>query len=130
MAVYATLGVADFERSIRFYDAVLATLGVARAPGWLEDYKGWGVPYEKGFSLWICKPFAGGAPSPGNGPMLALRASSQSDVLAFHAAALTHGGSDEGAPGLRPQYGDGFYACYVRDPDGNKLACVLSMLDA
>jgi hypothetical protein len=45
-------------------------------------------------------------------------------VEAFHAAALTHGGISEGAPGLRFQYNPDFYAAYVRDPDGNKLAVV------
>jgi hypothetical protein len=44
-------------------------------------------------------------------------------VDAFHAAALAHGGTDEGAPGLRP-FGPSFYACYVRDPDSNKLSAV------
>ena len=42
----------------------------------------------------------------------------------FHRAALACGGTDEGAPGLRPQYNPDFYAAYVRDPDGNKLAAV------
>jgi catechol 2,3-dioxygenase-like lactoylglutathione lyase family enzyme len=128
MMVYATLGVTDFERSVRFYDAVMATVGVGRAPDWEDNFKGWGVRYAEGMSLWICKPFSGGDPQPGNGPMLALRASNAAQVKAFHAAALAQGGSDEGAPGPRPQYGPDFYACYVRDPDGNKLACVLSVM--
>ena len=51
-------------------------------------------------------------------------AASRAAVDAFHAAALAHGGSDAGAPGLRPHYGPGFYAGYVRDPDGNKLNAV------
>jgi catechol 2,3-dioxygenase-like lactoylglutathione lyase family enzyme len=50
-------------------------------------------------------------------------ADSEAAVRAFHAAALAHGGTDEGAPGLRP-YGPGFFAAYVRDPDGNKLSAV------
>ena len=55
--------------------------------------------------------------------MPALVAPSQQAVDAFHKAALAHGGTDEGVPGLRP-YGPGFYAAYVRDPDGNKLSAV------
>ena len=51
-------------------------------------------------------------------------------VDAFHAAALARGGSDEGAPGLRPQYGPSFYAGYVRDPDGNKLNAVCYAAEA
>lgn len=45
-------------------------------------------------------------------------------IQQLHALALSHGGTDEGAPGLRPHYGEGFYSAYVRDPDGNKLAFV------
>ena len=56
--------------------------------------------------------------------MVALAATSWRQVDAFHAAALSHGGTSEGAPGLRPQYQPDFYAAYVRDPDGNKLAVV------
>jgi catechol 2,3-dioxygenase-like lactoylglutathione lyase family enzyme len=128
MFVYATLGVNDFTRSIAFYDAVLATLGVERAPDWEDGYAGWGVPYAQGFGLWICRPFDSRAQHPGNGNMLAFRAQDQNEVKSFHAAALAHGGCDEGAPGPRPNYGPDFYACYVRDPDGNKLACVVSKI--
>ena len=56
--------------------------------------------------------------------MLSFLADSRAAVDAFHAAALAHCGRDEGAPGLRPQYGDSFYAAYVRDPDGHKLNAV------
>ena len=55
---------------------------------------------------------------------LGLKASSWAQVDAFHAAALANGGISEGAPGLRLQYQPDFYAAYVRDPDGNKLAIV------
>lgn len=128
MIVYATLGVADFERSIGFYDAVMATINVPRAPEWGDGWAGWGVPYQQGVSLWICKPWNGKAPAPGNGAMIAFRAESDKQIADFHAAALAHGGADEGAPGLRPNFGPHFYACYVRDPDGNKLACVRAPL--
>ena len=59
----------------------------------------------------------------GNGSMPALCAASHAEVDAFHAAAIANGGTDEGKPGLRP-FGPSFYACYVRDPDGNKLSAV------
>jgi predicted lactoylglutathione lyase len=56
--------------------------------------------------------------------MVAFTANSWHQVDAFHAAALANGGQSEGKPGLRPQYYPDFYAAYVRDPDGNKLAAV------
>ena len=55
--------------------------------------------------------------------MIAFDAATRAAVDAFHAAGLAAGGTDEGAPGLRP-YGPHFYACYLRDPDGNKLSAV------
>ena len=45
-------------------------------------------------------------------------------VDAFHAAALAAGGTSDGAPGLRPQHGDGYYAAFIRDPDGNRVEAV------
>ena len=59
----------------------------------------------------------------GNGTMVAIAAPTRAAVDAFHSAAITPGGTDEGLPGLRP-YHASFYACYVRDPDGNKLSAV------
>ena len=56
--------------------------------------------------------------------MIALRAATWRQVDDFHRAALAAGGTSEGAPGLRPQYQPDFYAAYVRDPDGHKLAAV------
>lgn len=92
-----------------------------QALGW----RGWGI-YEGAteLALWLCPPFDGQAASAGNGTMVALDASDWEQVDRFHAAALAHGGASEGAPGLRPQYHADFYAAYVRDPDGNKLAAV------
>lgn len=129
MILYTTLGSSDLEKSIKFYDAVFGALGVPRAPDWAKGFAGWGPSYDDGVSFWICKPFDGRAPQPGNGPMVALRAESAAQVQAFHAAALSHGGTDEGAPGTRPYYEPSFYVAYVRDPDGNKLACVFHRYD-
>lgn len=122
--LYSTVGTANLERAIRFYDAVFATLGVRRAPDWSDGWAGWGGSYDQGYGFWVCTPFDGRHATPGNGTMIAFRAKDEAEVQAFHAAALVHGGRDEGKPGTRPLYGPRFYVAYVRDPDGNKLACV------
>ncbi len=128
---FITLGTRDLGRACRFYDAVMAVLGYSRCdvsgePGW-EGWMGWGT-YEghgaKELALWVCAPFDGAPATAGNGSMVALAAKSWSQVEAFHAAALAHGGTSEGPPGLRLHYQPDFYAAYVRDPDGNKLAVI------
>lgn len=129
MTLYTTLGVSDLARAVKFYDAVFTVLGHPRSPDWSENWAGWGPSYDDSVSFWICKPFDARAPSPGNGTMIAFRARNEAEVLAFHAAALAHGGSDEGGPGTRPYYEPSFYVAYVRDPDGNKLACVFHRHD-
>jgi catechol 2,3-dioxygenase-like lactoylglutathione lyase family enzyme len=130
MTLYTTVGVSDLARSVRFYDAVFATLGYRQSAGADKGWAGWGPSYDDGVSFWICRPFDGQAPSPGNGAMVAFRARNAAEVRAFHAAALSHGGTDEGAPGTREIYEPSFYVAYVRDPDGNKLACVFHRYDA
>jgi catechol 2,3-dioxygenase-like lactoylglutathione lyase family enzyme len=119
-----TLGSSDLKRSGAFYDAVLGTLGYERSPESSESWIGWGPKHDDGVSLWMTRPFDGKLPTAGNGTMVTLRAKSEAEVHAFHKAALANGGSDEGAPGTRPTYEPTFYVAYVRDPDGNKLACV------
>lgn len=128
---YVCLGTNDLARASAFYDAVLGALGLGRCQtqgeeSW-EGWVGWGTYQDSGaveFALWVGTPFNGQPASAGNGTMVALRALSWEQVDAFHAAALAHGGFSEGAPGLRPQYNPDFYAAYVRDADGNKLAAV------
>jgi catechol 2,3-dioxygenase-like lactoylglutathione lyase family enzyme len=116
MIGYVTLGSNDFERSLSFYDAVLAVLDVERT--FSNDHlQGYGGPGE-GPMLAIATPFDGKAATAGNGTMVALVAPTRDRVDAVHRAALAAGGADEGAPGLR---GKAFYAAYFRDPDGNKL---------
>lgn len=61
------------------------------------------------------------ATAPGPGFHLAFVAPSREAVDAFHAAAMSAGGKDSGAPWLRPQYGPTYYAAFVIDPDGYKL---------
>ncbi|MGB5871959.1 MAG: VOC family protein [Albidovulum sp.] len=122
MLLYITLGTNDLARATRFYDATLATIGVARQHSDAVEI-GYARPGDERCRLWVVIPFDDNPASIGNGSMPALVAASHAEVDAFHAAALAHGGRDEGRPGLRP-FGPSFYACYVRDPDGNKLSAV------
>jgi catechol 2,3-dioxygenase-like lactoylglutathione lyase family enzyme len=131
MFTYVYVGTNDLERAIRFYDAALGALGHRRCgtgdPEWDRIAAGWGTYVDGGIeelALWVGKPFDGRPATAGNGSMIALRARWWREVDDFHAAAIATGGTSEGPPGLRPQYNPDFYAAYVRDPDGNKLACV------
>jgi catechol 2,3-dioxygenase-like lactoylglutathione lyase family enzyme len=131
MLSYVYLGTKDLERATRFYDATLGAIRMQRCetndPAWDRISAGWGLYEEDGvreLAVWIGIPFDQQPASTGNGTMVAFRAHSRAEVDRFHAAALAHGGTSEGAPGLRPHYNADFYAAYVRDPDGNKLAVV------
>ncbi len=121
MILYMTFGTNDLTRARRFYDPVLATLGpLTISQG--QPEVGYGRPDAADPYLYINAPYDGAPATRGNGTMLALKAATRAQVDAFHAAALAHGGTDEGGPGLR--YSPTFYSCYVRDPDGNKLSAV------
>lgn len=120
--LYLILGTNDLPTATRFYDAALAPLGLVRRVR-RESEVGYSFPDDSTTRFWIGTPFDGKPATFGNGSMPAFLAPSQQAVRDFHAAALAHGGTDEGAPGLRP-YGPAFFAAYVRDPDGNKLSAV------
>jgi catechol 2,3-dioxygenase-like lactoylglutathione lyase family enzyme len=109
--------VSDLARSARFYDAITFPLGVRRVLA-TEHAVAYGV---EGPVLWIV--VRGRTPSPGFGHV-ALEATGRVAVDAAHKAGLANGGSDDGPPGPRPQYGDGCYAAYLRDPDGLRVEVV------
>jgi len=114
---HVSLGTNRFEQAAVFYDAVLETIGCRR----VLDFPG-GIGYGKVFpEFWIQHPIDGKPASCGNGTHVSFIAASTSEVDAFHAAALAHGGTDDGAPGPRPEYSPTYYACFVRDPDGHKI---------
>lgn len=117
MIGYTTIGTNDFSRSASFYDALLGTMGAARAME-AEDYIAWGkAPNTPMFSIHI--PADGKPATVGNGVMIALQVSNSEEVAAIHRQAMALGAVDEGKPGPR---GDGsFFAAYFRDLDGNKL---------
>lgn len=116
MIGYTTVGTNNLENAVAFYDALFAELGAGRFME-EETFVAWAVsPDKPAFS--VCRPFDGNAATVGNGTMVALVVDSTDKVDSVHAKALELGGQDEGAPGPR---GEGFYAGYFRDLDGNKL---------
>jgi catechol 2,3-dioxygenase-like lactoylglutathione lyase family enzyme len=123
MYSHTTIGANDLARARAFYDPILAPLGLEVR---FSDVGiiGWGLPGGRPQFL-VVRPFDGGAPSAGNGPMIALLAAKRSVVDACYAAALEQGGTDEGGPGLRPHYHRNYYGAYFRDLDGNKI-CIVS----
>lgn len=116
MIGYITLGTNDLVRGARFYDAIAAEFGVARM-GTSERLIIWGTPGGTA-AIGLSLPFDGKPATVGNGVMAAFEAKDKAQVDRVHKLALSLGGTDEGAPGPR---GDGFYAAYFRDLDGNKL---------
>jgi catechol 2,3-dioxygenase-like lactoylglutathione lyase family enzyme len=119
MIGYVTIGAADVEAALPFFDAVFGAMGGERK----SFGGGWAFYGDKGGEgdVGITKPQDGQAARAGNGIMIAFKATSQDAVRATHAAALAGGGSDEGAPGFRPPDGKTFYGAYFRDPVGNKF---------
>jgi len=118
------VSVGDFDRALAFHSAVMDSLGVALR--FCERDKPWAGWHSAGNArpfFVICKPYDGRPHDPGNGQMVAFAAPDRLTVRAAHQAALDHGGTCEGPPGLRPRYHANYYGAYFRDPDGNKF-CV------
>ena len=127
MFTHIILGARDLERLTGFYDAVLAPLGLVRAPA--EDDGGppgalWTMPGRRWPQFFVQLPFNGLAATWGNGTQVSFAAPSRAAVDAAWQAALAHGGMDEGKPGTREHYDPDYYGAYCRDPEGNKLCFV------
>lgn len=127
MFSHIQLGARDLPAMIRFYDAVLATLGLVRMP---DDHDGgpggagWQRPDRDWPQFYVQLPFNGLPATWGNGVQISFAAASKDQVQAAWRTALVMGGQDEGAPGLRPQYAQDYYGAYCRDIEGNKLCFV------
>jgi catechol 2,3-dioxygenase-like lactoylglutathione lyase family enzyme len=126
MLHHVSLGTTDLDRAAIFYDAALAPLGLVRVwsdlrPG--EEGQAIGYGTEGSGDRLALKQVAATIPE-APGFHLAFCAPSRAAVDAFHAAALAHGGTDHGAPGLRLHYGPHYYAAFVIDPDGHRLEAV------
>ena len=120
MLSHVSLGTNDATRAAGFYDPVLAVLGLRK----LRTREG-GLDYGSSVMVFSLETPSDGQPaSVGNGVHIAFMAECRSMVDEFHRVALANGGSDAGAPGLRPEYDANYYAAFVRDPDGNKIEAV------
>jgi len=117
MIDHISLPVSDLARSAAFFEAVLAPLGyrkLVERPSTI----GFGKKYPE---FWLnARPGLPPAPED-TGLHVALRAPDAAAVAAFHAAALAHGGRDDGAPGPRPAALTTYFGAFIRDPDGNKV---------
>ena len=120
MIDHVSVPVRDLAAATRFYEAVLGALGMTaleKRPATV----GFGKQYAE---FWInLRADAQAAPAT-SGAHVCFRARSTELVDAFHAAALVNDGTSDGAPGLRPQHGEGYYAAFIRDLDGNRVEAV------
>jgi N-acetylglutamate synthase len=123
---HVSLGVNDIDGAARFYDAALAPLGYVRVwsdlrAGQQDQAVGYGPP-GSGDRLALKQVAATVVHAAGF--HLAFAADSRDAVQAFHAAAIAAGGTDNGGPGWRPQYGPDYFAAFVVDPEGHRLEAV------
>jgi catechol 2,3-dioxygenase-like lactoylglutathione lyase family enzyme len=117
MIAHVSIGARDIARARRFYDVVLQPLGYAcRSPG--EDSLGYGAGSADFWIMATQHPVPADARS---GLHICFTAPDRRAVDAFHAAALRAGGQDNGAPGLRADYGPDYYAAFVIDPEGYRI---------
>lgn len=114
---HVAIGTNDLEKARTFYDSVLGTLGLKRIADLGEAGAIWG---QDAPSFFVMKPVNGEPATVGNGVTVSFDAPSRAAIDAFHAAALSAGGTDAGLPGTR-DWAPNAYAAYVRDLDGNKL---------
>ncbi len=120
MIDHVSVAVRDLGVSARFYQTVLGALGFTQ----LETRPatvGFGKQYAE---FWINLRRDARTVAPESGAHVCFRARTPEMVDAFHAAALAAGGASDGAPGLRPQHGEGYYAAFIRDLDGNRIEAV------
>ena len=124
MIDHASITVQDLAAAARFYDAVMAALGVpavGREEGWL----GYGLRVDAtnpGRAYLSVR--SGAAPEEAPGRHWCLKAPDRAAVEAFWRAGLAAGGADDGPPGLRPRYHPHYYAAFLRDPAGNRIEAV------
>jgi catechol 2,3-dioxygenase-like lactoylglutathione lyase family enzyme len=117
MINHVSIGTKDIAAAKRFYDATLTPLGYkCLAQG--DEFLGYGGESP---AMWVLKVAHPVPPDAASGLHICFDAASRRAVDSFHAAALESGGSDNGKPGLRKDYGENYYAAFVVDPDGYRL---------
>jgi catechol 2,3-dioxygenase-like lactoylglutathione lyase family enzyme len=121
MIDHVSIAVRDLTHGEAFYTAALAPLGFSKLREWPGAAIGFGKKYPE---FWINKRETMGRVAEDSGVHICLRAPDAASVDAFHAAALKAGGASDGEPGPRPRYSNGYYAAFVRDPDGNRIEAV------
>jgi catechol 2,3-dioxygenase-like lactoylglutathione lyase family enzyme len=114
---HISIGVKDLERARRFYDAVLLPLGYERLAN-ADRMMGYGAERA---AFWVMETEAPVPADRRSGLHFCFVAPSEAAVDAFHAAGIANGGEDNGAPGIRPDYGQFYYAAFMIDPDGYRL---------
>lgn len=126
MLNHVMVGSKDIERSQRFYDAVLGTLGAGEAYRNVAETGHTRLFYRHdGSSFGITEPINGEQATFANGGTIGFKCNSPEQVQQFHDTAIAHGGTScEDPPGLRDGNLGKMYLAYVRDPDGNKLCAV------
>ena len=117
MIDHVSIAVRDLEACGQFYEAVLATLGYTKLVT-RSGTIGFGKKYPE---FWLNERRAMTPDDPDTGSHICLRASGDEAVQAFHAIALAQGGASDGAPGPRSAHLGGYYAAFIRDPEGNKI---------
>lgn len=128
MISYVTIGTDDVQTSAKFWEVVLAPLG------YKKFWEGAGVGFaidgdsNKPGSVWVMNPYNKQKAVPSNGTMIGFNAPTKESVDEFHANAIANGGTCEGPPGVREDYGPNFYVAYIRGIDGNKVSalCMIS----
>jgi catechol 2,3-dioxygenase-like lactoylglutathione lyase family enzyme len=118
---HISIAVRNLAAATRFYEALLATLGMSKLREWPNAAVGFGKKYPE---FWINARADMASVAADSGVHICLRASTITAVDAFYAAALAAHGTSDGAPGLRAQYQQNYYAAFIRDPDGNRIEAV------
>ncbi len=127
MIDHVSVAVRDLAKAEPFYAALLAPLGTRKLREWPDAAVGFGKKYPE---FWINRRAAMARLAEDSGVHICLRATDTRTVEDFHAAALNAGGTSDGAPGLRREYHNSYYAAFIRDPDGNRIEAVTFLRDA